>query len=126
MSERFLLELWLQKLPLETAHIFSAPAGTDLPHIADLADRLAETYGPSRPVHSVSSDAPTELMAKMSECLTAMTQTLYALRVGNNQSAGSFRSRPRRRSQSRNSERETNSDLYYYHQRFGQEVQTWL
>jgi len=119
VGESFLRELWLQKLPPEMIRILAARADADLPYIADLADRLAETYGPSRPVHSVSSDASTDLMAKMSECLTAMTQTLHALRVTTNQSSGSFRNRPRKRSKSRNSECETNSDLCYYHQRFG-------
>ena len=112
-------ELGLQKLPPEMICILAARAVADLPYIADLAEGLAEAYGPSRPVHSVSSDAPTDLMAKMSEGLTAMTQTLHALRVSTNQSSDSIRNRPRRRSQSGNSECETNSDLCYCQQRFG-------
>ena len=122
VGESFLRELWLQKLPPEMARILAARADADLQYIADLADRLAETYGPSRPVQSVSSDASTALMAKMSECMTAMTQTLQALRVGNSRPAGSSSSRPRRRSRSRNSQRESSPNLWFYHARFGNQA----
>ena len=61
--------------------ILAARDDADLTYIADLADRLAENYIPSRPVHSVSSDAPTEFMVKISERLTAMKKTLHSLLV---------------------------------------------
>ena len=71
--------------------IIAARAHADLPHIADLANRLTETFRPSQPVNSVSSDALSDVMANMSECLTAITETLHALRVGTSQSAGFVR-----------------------------------
>jgi hypothetical protein len=126
VSDSFLRELWLQRLPTEMRGILVANTSATLQQLADIADRIHDTYGKSS-VHAVNSPAQDpNFLSQMAECMTAMTNALNALRMARSPSPSRSRSRPRSSSRRRQgtqppstSQRQATPDLCRFHRRFG-------
>lgn len=109
MDDFVLQQLWREKLPSAMQHIIaSLPNDSSIDHLADTADRIAESYHPT-----ITALTPqTQQTTSMETTLTSFISEIR--KIFSDEAKRRTRFRPRSRSISRNREK-----LCWYHHKFG-------
>ena len=121
-DDKFLREMWLQRLPREVQAILNAASDMPLSQAAEQADRIMETLRPRlHNVASTSSDAPT--LAAVMNRMDDLAREIQTLKVSNhsrraNRSPSRHGNRPRSRSVGSNYDQES-TGLCWYHYTHG-------
>uniref|UniRef100_A0A6P7GMP4 Uncharacterized protein LOC114339962 n=1 Tax=Diabrotica virgifera virgifera TaxID=50390 RepID=A0A6P7GMP4_DIAVI len=111
--------LWLGRLSSSTQAILATQAKASLDAVAELADTISEAVAPRVHISEVSNARETEL-AEMKIQLASLSQAQAQTNTyRRNRSNSRGRHYPRDRSYSR----ERNSDICWYHYRFGEQAQ---
>ena len=114
----FLKELFLQRLPANVRMVLaSADPSTDLPKLAEMADKIIEVATPPA-VAAVST--PASETQQLREEITRLAELVASIAAGQRPQRGRSRSRSRRPQSPARSDAQTPSQLCWYHKKFGE------
>lgn len=120
ITNELLKNLWLRGLPQRMRDILIALDQNDLDKLANVADRLLETYGnTSTTVYQVSKPSHVSSEIKLTEMVQKLTAEVEALRLQRSRDRSFSRNRSTSRSKSRSQIKSDNGQqLCFYHSRF--------
>ncbi|XP_050518310.1 uncharacterized protein LOC126892714 [Diabrotica virgifera virgifera] len=126
VPENIVRSLWLGRLPASTQAILATQAKAGLDAVAELADTISEAIVPRAQISEASNALEStieKLIAELAEMKIQLSSLSNAQAQANtyrrNRSTSRGRPYPRDRSYSR----ERNSDICWYHYRFGDQAQ---
>ncbi|XP_050505232.1 uncharacterized protein LOC126883623 [Diabrotica virgifera virgifera] len=126
VPENIVRSLWLGRLPASTQAILATQAKASLDAVAELADTISEAIAPRAHISEVSNALEStieKLTAELAEMKIQLSSLSNAQAQANTYRRNRSNSRGRPYPRDRSYSRERNSDICWYHYRFGDQAQ---
>lgn len=117
VPEDFILTIWTSRLPSSIQTVIASQPKTDLPALADLADKVHDIVPATSHVAAAQTTSPVlEVMAKQ---IAALTRKIETLSSRDRRPRSKFRRENRERSTSRSQSTYRKFPTCWYHHKFG-------
>ncbi|XP_050508023.1 uncharacterized protein LOC126885489 [Diabrotica virgifera virgifera] len=126
VPENIVRSLWLGRLPASTQAILATQAKASLDAVAELADTISEAIAPRAQISEASNALEStieKLTAELAEMKIQLSSLSNAQAQANTYRRNRSNSRGRPYPRDRSYSRERNSDICWYHYRFGDQAQ---
>ncbi|XP_050508045.1 uncharacterized protein LOC126885507 [Diabrotica virgifera virgifera] len=126
VPDNIVRSLWLGRLPASTQAILATQAKAGLDAVAELADTISEAIAPRAQISEASNaleSAIEKMTAELAEMKIQLSSLSNAQAQANTYRRNRSNSRGRPYPRDRSCSRERNSDICWYHYRFGDQAQ---